>query len=89
MKNKEALSALAMDLKRLALGLHRGSFATAKTFTEEAGKRIEEVDQTSLLPYMKHVLSNIQSTLANKNSNKKAEDALMYSTIVQNYVLYK
>jgi len=89
MDNKQTLGALAMDLKRVAVGLHRGSSAMNSRFTEEAFKRIEEVDDNQLLPYMKKVLENIRLTLSISDKDKKAEDSLMYSTIVQNYVLYK
>ncbi len=78
-----------MDLKRIALGLHRGSNVVASRFTQEAEKRLGEVERNTVLPYMKNVLANIQLTLSLKDKDKKAEDALMYSTIVQNYVLYK
>jgi len=89
MNNKQVLGALAMDLKRVAVGLHRGSITMASRFTEEAYKRINEVDNNQLLPYMKKVLENIRLTLSILDKDKKAEDSLMYSTIVQNYVLYK
>ena len=88
-QDKQIISALAMDLKRMALGLHRGSFAMATRFMEEATRRIEEVDKSNLLPYMKNVLVKIQYTLSIQDKDKKAEDFLMYSTILQNYVLNK
>lgn len=89
MNNKQILGALAMDLKRVAVGLHRGSLIMASRFTEEAYKRMDEVDNNQLLPYMKKVIKNIQLTLSILDKDKKAEDSLMYSAIVQNYVLYK
>ena len=50
--NKLALSSLAMDLKRAALGLHNGSHATASRFIEEALKRKQEINSKQLAPYM-------------------------------------
>lgn len=78
-----------MDLKRVALALHQGSLGTASVFTQEAMRRIQEVDTQEILPYMKDGLSKIRQVLAIEDLDKKAEDTLMYSTIVQNYVLYK
>ena len=89
MENKQILGALAMDLKRIALSLHRGSTTVASKFVEEAEKRMNEVDRSRLLPYMRETLKKIQSTLSHEDMDKKAEDALMYSAIVQNYIVYK
>lgn len=77
-----------MDLKRVALGLHRKSFIMADKFFTEAMKRTQEIDSSTLLPYMQTILKNIQ-TLTNQNNEQKAENALMYSTRIQNYILYK
>lgn len=88
MENKIALSSLAMDLKRVALGLHRKSYGTANRFFIEAMKRKDEVNESELLPYMQTIIKHI-SALADQDDTCKAEDALMYSTRIQNYVLYK
>ncbi|OGG34919.1 hypothetical protein A2363_01715 [Candidatus Gottesmanbacteria bacterium RIFOXYB1_FULL_47_11] len=82
MENKIVLASLAMDLKRVALGLHRKSNSMADRFLQEAMQRKKEVDTKKLLPYMQHILMKL-------NSNIDAENALMYSTRIQNYVLYK
>ncbi|MBP9691255.1 hypothetical protein KBD81_04205 [Candidatus Woesebacteria bacterium] len=86
MDNKFILSSLAMDLKRVALGIHRGSHKTAERFYEEALKRKQEVNQESLVPYMQKILHNVEM-LQNIPEDRRAEDALMYSTRIQNYVL--
>lgn len=88
MDNKIILSALAMDLKRVALGLHRKSYRMADRFLNEAMKRKAEVNINELLPYMQTIIKNIDS-LVDRDNAHKAEDALMYSTRIQNYVLYK
>lgn len=80
MDNKQLLSALAMDLKRVALGLYRKSDATAARFLIEAMKRKQEIDTQKLLPYMQQILTKV-------NEDINAEDALMYSTRIQNYVM--
>lgn len=78
MKNKYILESLASDLKRVALGLHRNSNLMAGRFIEEALKRKAEVDMKETAPY-------IQSILKNLDTNINADDALMYSTLIQNY----
>ena len=81
-KQKVIIEALAMDLKRVALGLHRGSFQMANRFKEEALKRQEELETQATNDYLKKLLERSRGTL-------NAEDALMYSTLFQNYALKK
>jgi hypothetical protein len=88
MENKVILASLAMDLKRVALGLYRKSDNVADRFLDEAMKRKDEVNMQDLLPYMKTIIEQV-STLSTQDALQKAEDALMYSTRIQNYVLYK
>lgn len=88
MDNKQILGALAMDLKRAALGLHRKSFGMADTFFKEALKRKNEVNTSELLPYMQALLRDI-GALSQQDTDHKAESALMYSTRIQNYLQYK
>lgn len=78
MKNKYILESLASDLKRVALGKHRGSVKMADRFMTEALKRKQEVDEGEVDSYMKKILSKVSSSL-------NAEEALMYSTLIQNY----
>ena len=77
-----------MDLKRVALGIYKKSYGTADRFLSEAIKRQKEIDKTKLLPYMQTIIKNI-GILADQDNAQKADDALMYSTRIQNYVLYK
>lgn len=81
-KNKFILESLASDLKRVALGLHRGSNAMAQRFLEEALKRKKEVDMKNVAPYIKKLLNNLDKKI-------DADDALMYSTLIQNYTQHK
>jgi len=78
MKNKFILESLASDLKRVALGKHRGSVKMAARFMEEALKRKDELDEREIEPYMKKILNRVKPSLS-------AEDALMCSTLIQNY----
>jgi hypothetical protein len=82
MENKIILASLAMDLKRVALGLHRKSNTMAKRFLVEAIKRRDELNIDDVAPYMKTILEHINLIL-------NEEDALMYSIRIQNYVLFK
>lgn len=83
MKNKAILGALAMDLKRVALGYHRGSSVMAERFFKEALERRDEVDIAKVSPYIVKWLKTLGS-IRKENSEIAAEDALLYSTIFQN-----
>lgn len=85
--NQIALASLAMDLKRVAVGYHRGSLVMAKRFFEEAIKRKKEINQTFLKPYLKKLLENLDKLTLQKENQKIAEDALMYSILFQNAAL--
>lgn len=82
MNNKYILQSLASDLKRVALGLHRGSNTMAKRFLDEALKRKGELNIDSLAPYIRNLLSNLDYKI-------NADDALMLSTLIQNYTQHK
>lgn len=84
MSNYIALSSLAMDLKRTAMGYHRGSNKMAAKFAEEALKRKGEIDDRQLKPYVRKLLRNLENILSQTDSQKIAEDALTYSTLFQN-----
>lgn len=89
MNNKLILESLASDLKHVAIGLHRGSYRMAERFSEEALKRASEVDKKSTPRYVLKILNNLPSLLGDTDQSRKAEDLLMFSTLVQNYVLFK
>ena len=88
MKNKELLAALSSDLKRIAMGIQRKSYKMADRFAKEALARKKETDISLLDPYMQKILNNLDNVLQMKDSDKKAEYILMYSTLVQNYSLF-
>lgn len=85
---KVIIESLAMDLKRVALGLHRGSYQMANRFKEEALKREQELENQSVKGYLKKLLQKTRDTLKD-SSERTAEDALMYSTLFQNFALKK
>jgi hypothetical protein len=83
-QQKVIIESLAMDLKRIALGLHRGSFTVADRFKIEAIKRISELEKQSTSLYLNKLLKkNIISF--QKDNQTISEDALMFSTLFQNY----
>ena len=88
-RNQIALSSLSMDLKRAALGFHRGSTEMAERFFEEALKRKKEVDLREVKPYIKDLLNKLENIKNEKDKQRLAEDALMYSTLFQNAALAK
>ncbi len=88
-KNKIILASLASDLKRVTLGLQRNSSAMVDRFSAEALRRKSEINLNELEPYMLTLLEKLDKTLSTNNQGNKAEDALLYSTLIQNYVLYK
>jgi len=86
-ETKIAISSLAMDLKRVALGYWKGSDQTALRFADEALRRQLELNSKKMKPYVKDLLKNLPQTLGQKDKLKLAEDALMLSTLFQNYAL--
>lgn len=84
--NNYILGSLASDLKRVVVGLQRGSFGMADRFAKEALHRKQEVDIGKLKPYMRDILNNLEFLLRGKKESKKeSENILMYSTLIQNY----
>lgn len=82
-----SLASLAMDLKRVSLGWYRGSPKMADRFLEEAKKRKNEVNPSLVAPYIRKVLINLGRLEQTQDASKKAEDALMYSTLLKNYTV--
>lgn len=91
MKNQTfiSLSSLALDLKRISLGIYRGSKLTVSRFEREALERSSEIKTHEVDPYIKKILDHLPSTLEDKNSEKKAEALLTYSILLQNYASRK
>lgn len=83
MSQKIIIESLSMDLLRVALGLHRGSFKMAERFKEEALKRQNELDLQFAPSYLKKILLDSKNMLE-KNDPDDAENFLMYSVLFQN-----
>lgn len=87
-EQKIVMGALAMDLKRVALSLYRGSYKSASIFKSEALKRSSELEKLEIENYVKKLISEMKNSLAD-NNERTAEDALMYSTLFQNFAFRK
>lgn len=84
MDQKIIIESLAMDLKRVAMGLQRGSFVMANRFKKEALAREKELENQNLSEYLKKLVVNSKKVLISDNE-RVAEDALMYSVLFQNF----
>ena len=80
MKNKIALESMAMDLKRVALGYHNNSLKMAQRFHQEVLARKKEINLKDVKPYLRPILNK-----AERIDKDSSEDALMLSTLIQNY----
>lgn len=83
---KIIIESLAMDLKRVALGLQRGSLGMANRFKEEALMRGQELEKQDTSEYIKKLLVFMKK-VCKDTSERVAEDALMLSTLFQNFAL--
>ena len=79
-KQLKIIDALALDLKRVSLGIYNGSNSVADRFWEEVIKRKSEIETSKVPDY----ISNLLRDLKDKNDFEKL---LMYSTLLQNYSL--
>ena len=82
--NKIVLSSIALDLKRVAIGYNRGSVKMAKIFLEKAILRKKDVDSSQIAPYLIKILTNVDKLKVKDNYQIAAEDALLYSILLQN-----
>ncbi len=78
MENKYILESLASDLKRVAIGMYRGSNQMAEKFLEEALKRKKELKRDEIPFYINNLLNHL-------NQKISPDYALMCSTLIQNY----
>lgn len=82
-----SLSSISMDLERVATGYQRGSTKMADRFLKEALMRRGEIDRNLVKPYVKNLLDKLDNIKTEKDKQKLAEDALMYSILFQNAAL--
>jgi mannitol-specific phosphotransferase system IIBC component len=79
-----SLSSISMDLERVAMGYQRGSITMGNRFLEEALMRKNEIDENQVKPSIKNLMDALDEIMKEKDIKKRAEDALMYSTLFQN-----
>lgn len=79
-----SLSSLSMDLERVAMGYQRGSISMAERFMKEVLNRRDEIDKSTVRPYIRKILITLDKVAKEKDTMRKAEDALMYSILFQN-----
>lgn len=79
----ETLGAIALDLRRASMAFWEGSLPTARRFVAEAVKRKAEI--SGVAPYVVDTLTEL--SLDWNDDKARAEDLLMRSTIIQNYVV--
>lgn len=84
--NKIILGSLAMDLKRVALGYHRGSPKMAERFIQEVKRWQKSLDTATLPHYIYRILGDFNDLIIQGDQEQIADRALMYSTLIQNYV---
>lgn len=84
---KIIFGSLALDLHRVAMGYHNKSFKMADRFMLEVQDRTQEAMTLEIQPYMKPHIAQINKLADIEDIEKRAEDALTYSVIVQNYCM--
>jgi len=82
-RDEISVLSLADDLKRVANFIKNNSFKNVEIFTTEATKWLEESRQIAN-PSIQKILEKIEKTLKEEDNINKAEDLLMYSTLLQN-----
>ncbi len=81
------LAALSMDLKRVALASYNHSPKVADRFIAESLAKKNKIDIAGQRPHVRDILTRLESVLSEKNTERLAEDALLYSTLLQNAAL--
>ena len=71
-KTLNSLSALALDLKRISLGLQRGSVFMAERFMQEAIARKKELNDADLDKYLLKLLDKMEESFKVSDNSKKA-----------------
>ena len=81
------LAALSMDLKRVALASYNHSFKVADQFIQESLAKKSKIAVTVQRSHVRRLLTSLDAVLSQKDSANLAEDALLYSTLLQNAAL--
>jgi len=76
-----------MDLKRVALASYNHSSKLADRFIQESLAKKNSIDMTRERLHVRRLLTSLDDILSQKDTAKLAEDALLYSTLLQNAAL--
>jgi len=87
MSTEQFIGAVAMDLKRVAASLQRGSFSMAEELLGKALATKKHIELGKVESHIRKMLVDIDNISVNKNHLQAAEIALMYGTLLQNYSL--
>ena len=86
MENRLKIQALALDLKRVAIAYHAGTIPVAERFLNEALRKRKDIDLKRISSrkrlYVQPILSKLEKIYDTPDLLKRAEDALLYSTLL-------
>ncbi len=82
------IGSLSNDLYRVANLVGRGSEKAANRFWQESKQWSGKLLSYDLEKYIHNIILDLESDQAAKLSRAKAEKLLMYSVLLQNYVLH-
>ena len=86
---KLLIGSLSNDLYRIANFINRRSYKAAERFQKETRRWARQLKNCEVKGYIKKIINDIGSSKAvNIKSQKLAEKYLMYSILLQNYVLH-
>lgn len=80
---------LALDLKRITVGYQNNSLEMMGRFQLEADRWLRRIEPDKVAPYIAKIIGFLPEKLVNPDEAQRAEDALTYSVILQNYALTK
>lgn len=89
MNNTKLLQAMALDLKRCAIGYYSNSNKMADRFFQEVCMRTSQLDSSLLNSQTQKIVKKLQNLSQETNFKKRAEDCLMYSTILLSLSTFK
>jgi hypothetical protein len=79
MSDSQLLLDISGDLKRVALGLHRGALSMADKFTREARHKLSRLNKNE--KNIHRLVTDLEEILNHTKLNIRAEGALMYSNL--------
>ena len=86
MNTQQVLLALSSDLHRICNSILRSSDQVTESFSMESKRWLLELDKERVKSYMLNILDEIDKNLLTSQNNKaKAEQCLLYSTLLRNY----